>query len=124
MLFYNNALNGYSAASRNPYWLTAGVEAAGGSILWSQPEIALYGREVVEPGYPDFIEDPKSNTIFITETQKSISRLHRIPADLVEGLFQQQISQTRAPGGLPLSATGSTSLPQMPLFNQSAATAS
>ena len=34
---------GRSGEGRNPYWLSAGIEA-GGEILWSAPEIILYDR--------------------------------------------------------------------------------
>ena len=35
---------GRDGEGRNPYWLAAGLEAAGGEILWSQPEVALFDR--------------------------------------------------------------------------------
>jgi hypothetical protein len=57
-LYYNNHKTGYAANSRNPYWLAAGHEVDGSTILWSQPEIALYDLldPADRPGYPDFIE--------------------------------------------------------------------
>ena len=54
MLYYNNR-----AAARNPYWLSAGIEV-GGVVLWSQPEVAIYDRDVhggtSGGGYPDFVQ--------------------------------------------------------------------
>ena len=41
-------------AAGNPYWLARGqVNSAGDDILWSEPEIALYGR-----GWDDAHNDP------------------------------------------------------------------
>lgn len=37
IIWYNNQ------AMRDPYFLSAGVEALDGQILWSQPEVAVYG---------------------------------------------------------------------------------
>jgi hypothetical protein len=60
LLFYNNHVKTY--LSRDPYWLAAGWEVAShdgrpASVLWSQPEVALYddGDHGDRPGYADFI---------------------------------------------------------------------
>lgn len=61
---------------RNPGWVSGGVERAG-RILWSPPEILLYDDDpVTRISYPDFVED--NGQFFITETQKSIARVHEI----------------------------------------------
>lgn len=45
LLFYNNA--GASFGQRDPYWLACGIESKVAGILWSQPEIILYGCQRV-----------------------------------------------------------------------------
>ncbi|MBN2295313.1 MAG: exo-alpha-sialidase [Pirellulales bacterium] len=91
--------NPYSG--RNPAWLSGGVERDG-MIHWSQPEIVLYDTsrnhspfdlKTGEPGpglgmsYPDLIE--QDGRYWITETQKTIARVHEIDPTLLEGLWSQ-----------------------------------
>lgn len=98
MLFYNNGAKSY--LSRNPYWLAAGVEVAATAgapptILWSQPEIAIFNPvdHGDRPGYPDIIDNTTADgepAVVVTETQKVLARLHRIDPDMVRGLFRQR----------------------------------
>lgn len=100
LLFYNNHAQSY--LSRDPYWLACGVEVPSHAgrpptILFSQPEIIIYDavNKDDRPGYPDFIEHVYSDgsaSVFITETQKDTSRLHRIPDALLQGLWAQDES--------------------------------
>jgi hypothetical protein len=39
--------------------------------------------------YPDFIQSLKTQEIFITETQKDTSRIHKIPQAMLTALFTQ-----------------------------------
>lgn len=99
---------------RDPYWLVAGwegTEQLGGrsrrTILWSQPEILLYALPPCEDsrcgiGYPDFIETA-TGEIFLTETDKKDSRVHRLPPDMLEKMWAQRTVNTRAAKGLVLS---------------------
>jgi hypothetical protein len=90
LLFYNNA--GSSFGQRDPYWLAAGVEHKTAGILWSQPEIVLYDRyqhTAEAGGYPDFIQSKTDGEIYITETQKSITRIHKIEQRILKALWQQ-----------------------------------
>lgn len=99
LLYYNNA--GGSFSQRDPYFLAAGVEVAGHGILWSQPEIVLYdryNRTKEAGGYPDFIQSPKTGAIYITETQKSIARIHKIDPSLLTALWSQA-NVSRVPAG-------------------------
>ncbi len=89
--FHNNSLGDYNAAgghycaNRNPAWLLGGIEKDG-YIHWSQPEIALYADEPGEGlSYPDFVED--GGSIYISETQKSAARLHKLDPYLLQGLW-------------------------------------
>ncbi len=72
---------------RNPAWLSGGVERDG-TIHWSEPEIVLYDPDPsVRISYPDFIED--GGRVYITETQKTVARVHPIDRTLLEGLWGQ-----------------------------------
>lgn len=104
---------------RNPAWLCGGVEKDG-HIYWSQPEIVLYDDDPhVRISYPDFIED--NGRYFITETQKTIARVHEIDPALLEGLWNQHRNRTRTDDGLALYIPGALaaeerrlSLPELP----------
>ena len=98
MLWFNNGADSYqtqvtaSISSRNPYWLSSGIEVDG-SIVFSQPEIVLYidGSHATADsriGYPDFIEDV-DGSIWISETDKATARVHRIDEHLLTNLFGQ-----------------------------------
>ena len=90
--------------NRNPAWISGGVEK-NGFIHWSEPEILLYDEN---PGtgmsYPDFIED--GGRFFVTETQKTIARVHEIDRTLLEGLWTQQENRTLTLKGLVLEVKG------------------
>ena len=110
LIYYNNNGKSYDVdgaavaapycpgCNRNPYFLSAGWEV-NGTILWSQPEVAIFGRGVPErPGYPDFITS--GGKVWITETQKTTARIHLIPPDLLEALFNQRSNAQWAVRGL------------------------
>lgn len=118
---------------RDPYWLSAGWEVAGGggappTVLWSQPEVALYDADdhTNRPGYPDFITHRAPDGVWdvaITETQKTAARLHRVDRRLLSGLFAQHNASTAATGAaLRLDATSrAVPTPALPAFDGSAA---
>jgi len=57
-------------------------------VYWSQPEVLLYDPDPnVRFSYPDFFED--EGRYFVTETQKTIARVHEIDCDFLNILFQQ-----------------------------------
>lgn len=96
LLWYNNAFPSYGSqgnrSSRNPYWISAARESLDrhGTIEFSQPEVVLYGvaHGDQRPGYPDFIEDV-DGSIWISETQKTSSRVHRLPHFFLNKLWNQ-----------------------------------
>lgn len=100
--FHNNSLGDYNAAgghycaNRNPAWILGGIERDG-YIHWSEPEIVLYADE---PGsgisYPDLIED--GGEIFISETEKSAARLHRVDPFLLQGVWGELGSDSSLDG--------------------------
>ncbi|EIP99067.1 BNR/Asp-box repeat protein [Opitutaceae bacterium TAV1] len=88
---------------RNPAWLCAGREIdtpCGKAIAWSQPEILLYDDDpVTRISYPDLIESDDGR-FWVTETQKTIARVHEIPARLLTALFNQHELAAHASDGL------------------------
>lgn len=94
--FHNHG--GRSYEGRNPAWLCGGVEAdspEGNVIRWSQPEIVLYDDDPrVRMSYPDLIED--GGQFYLTETQKTIARVHPVDRTLLEGLWSQFENRTVA----------------------------
>ncbi len=100
--FHNHGGQWYD--DRNPAWLCGGIEKEG-FIHWSQPEIALYDPDPkTRISYPDFIEE--NGRYYLTETQKTIARVHEIDASLLEGLWHQHENKTIARDGLAIDFTG------------------
>ncbi len=78
-----------------------GVEKDG-LIHWSEPEILLYDDDpATRMSYPDFIED--GGRYFVTETQKTIARVHEIDPTLLEAVWNhdktKQVARDGAGGG-------------------------
>ena len=95
--YHNNNIKGYKGY-RNPVWISGGIEVKG-KIEWSQPEVLLYGPEgLFGMSYPDLIED--NGNFWITETQKTIARLHLIDNNLINGLWNQGIKKDVTHEGL------------------------
>ncbi|HMP75747.1 MAG TPA: exo-alpha-sialidase [Kiritimatiellia bacterium] len=121
MWYHNNSTTGFP--NRNPAWIAGGIETNGG-IRWSQPEVLLYDpNPTVRMSYPDFIEH--DGRYWVTETQKHIARVHEVPADLLEGMWNQWTANTISTNGLAIQldqfgASASTSAP-MPSLTSLAA---
>lgn len=83
---HNHGGKGYQG--RNPAYLLGGIEREGpdGKVIhWGRPVAVLYDKdEKVRISYPDFIWD---EGLYITETQKTIARVHRIPDELLRSLW-------------------------------------
>ncbi len=109
---------------RNPAWLMAGREIDtpnGKMIEWSQPEILLYDDDpYIRMSYPDLVEE--NGAFYVTETQKTIGRTHRISAPLVNGLFHQWDNPRAATNGLILNLSAPlpehVAMPKLPRLNQ------
>lgn len=100
--------------NRNPAWICGGIEKAG-HIHWSEPEILLYDLDPsVRISYPDFIED--NGQVYVTETQKTIARVHQIDRTLLEGAWSQHENRTLTRNGLVTESSGAGSLdmPRLP----------
>jgi len=82
-------------------------------MYWSQPEILLYDPDPkARISYPDFVEE--KGRYFITETQKTIARVHEIDAGLLEGVWNQFDRKVVARNGLKLEWKGGTPTVTMP----------
>lgn len=94
--------------NRNPAWICGGV-ARNGFIHWSEPEILLYDQDPkTRISYPDFIED--GGRFYVTETQKTIARVHEVDRALLDGVWNESRTLTR--NGLVFEAP-STRLPEL-----------
>jgi len=84
--FHNHAGRGYEG--RNPAYLLGGVERdspQGKVIHWGRPVAILYAKDPsVRISYPDFIWD---DGLYITETQKTVARVHAVPDALLKVLW-------------------------------------
>ncbi len=97
---------------RNPVFLCGGMEKDG-YIHWSQPEIALYDDNPgVRISYPDFIED--GDRIFLSETQKTIARIHEIPPALLAALWSHPEDAFVTRDGLLVEHTSGAEVIDMP----------
>ena len=90
--YHNNGWRSYGfgqkISSRNVAWLSGGVEKDG-FIHWSQPEIVLYEDDRSKgPSYPDLIE--QDGKYWLTETQKTVARVHPIDRRLLEGMWTRR----------------------------------
>jgi hypothetical protein len=107
IFFHNNSSRNYSdhpLGSRNPTWLAGGIEKDG-YIYWSQPEIFLYDMDYSHGiSYPDWIED--KGEYYFTETQKTIARVHKIPNQYMEMLWDQADKNALTKDGLALDVSG------------------
>jgi hypothetical protein len=117
-LFWFHNHSGKNFNGRNPAWLTAGREIDG-KIHWCQPEILFYHPDdPVRMSYPDLVE--VDGQIWITETQKSEARIHKVPADYLDKLLNQYQADQPVTQGCVLDAQpvkvspAEVDMPQLP----------
>lgn len=105
--FHNHEIPDFTG-QRNPAWVAAGHEVdtpAGRRLAWSQPEILLYAADpATKMSYPDLVEE--GGRYFVTETQKTIARIHEVPAAFFEMLWAQAENRRVAGGGVVVELTG------------------
>lgn len=89
-LFWFHNHSGQGFPDRNPAWLVGGI-VRDGKMHWSEPEIALYSYDLSyntgRMSYPDLIE--QDGKYWISETQKTIARIHPVDPSLLEGMWAQ-----------------------------------
>lgn len=99
---------------RNPAWVAGGVER-NGRIWWSEPEILLYDQDpAVRISYPDFVEE--NGRYWVSETQKTVARVHEIDRTLLEGLWNQFDCREVARDSLLVDREGSAGHFEMPVL--------
>ena len=112
IFFHNNGSRNYGnhpLGNRNPTWLAGGIEK-NGHIYWSQPEVFLYDTDYSNGiSYPDWIED--KGEYYFTETQKTIARVHKIPNEYMEMLWNQADRYTLTKNGIALELSGNECKP-------------
>jgi hypothetical protein len=134
--FHHHGAHKNPYRGRNPAWLSGGVEKDG-FIHWSQPEIVLYDSDpencIYDPAtglpgpgggmsYPDLIE--QDGKYWITETQKTVARVHPIDPTLLEGLWNQGKVRQVIEDGLVLEANlrqilrGHVEMPRLPSLSR------
>ncbi|CAN5863284.1 hypothetical protein BH23PLA1_BH23PLA1_10280 [soil metagenome] len=97
-----DAWNGY--LGRNPVWISGGIERDG-FIEWSEPEVFLFDDDPeVRISYPDFIE--QDGQYYVTETQKTVARVHEIDPTLLEAVWNQHDRTEVSRKGLVLEVEG------------------
>jgi len=100
--FHNHSATSFQG--RNPVWISGGLEKDG-FIHWSEPEILLYDPDPDERmSYPDLIEE--DGRFWVTETNKTVARVHSIDRGLLEGLWSQGADETVSDDGLLVDAGG------------------
>ena len=98
--------------NRNPAWIAGGIEK-NGHIYWSEPEILLYDEKPdTRMSYPDFIED--HGEFYVTETQKTLARIHHIDRTLLDGVWSQHENKALVRKGLALDVDGAPRAVEMP----------
>jgi hypothetical protein len=115
-------------APRNPIWMCGGVEhdtPMGKKISWSEPEIALYDDDpFLRMSYPDLIEE--DGRTFVTETNKSLARVHELDPRQLEALWVQAaggvvpspapVLELAAPPRKTLALPADAPMPRLPAF--------
>lgn len=110
---------------RNPVWISGGIEK-NGSIYWSEPEIFLFDENLINNkgmasgiSYPDFVEE--KGDLYVTETQKTRARIHKIDRKFLTSLWDQFDIKEEAKNGLvlklnekELSQGSVTIMPELP----------
>ena len=100
-LFWFHNHSGKTFRDRNPVWISGG-EVKDGKLHWSEPEILLYDPDPdVRISYPDLIE--QDGQFWVSETQKSVARVHKLDRSLLEGLWRQGDVKKVTRDGLELS---------------------
>ena len=86
--FHNHSGGGFQ--DRNPAWVSGGV-VRDGKMHWSEPEILLYSSDLSyntgRMSYPDLVE--QDGNYWVSETQKTVARIHEIDPALFEGMWAQ-----------------------------------
>jgi PKD repeat protein len=106
-LMWHHHNGGTDFGRRNPVFVSIGTRA-GNSINWGEPEVLLYHRDKTKRiSYPDMME--VGGTMYVSETEKGVSRVHPIDAGFLAILDTQPSRSSKTTAGLKLEQTGSLS---------------
>lgn len=98
--FHNHSGRRYT--DRNPVWLSGAEEYMapdGLRLRFGQPQPVLYDPDpTVRMSYPDLVEE--NGEYYLTETQKTIARVHKLDKTLVESLWRMP---EETPGWIPIA---------------------
>ena len=98
LLWYHNH-GGTSFRNRNPGYISGGVLADDGFVHWSEPELVLFDSNPgIRISYPDLIEN--NGEFWLTETQKSTARVHKLDRSLLDGMWNQNSAKEVCKQGL------------------------
>ena len=112
-LFWFHNHSGKMWSGRNPAFLAGGVLKDDGFIHWSEPEIVLFdSNPAIRMSYPDLIE--QGGQFWITETQKSVARVHPVDRALLDGLWGQASATNVCQKGLALEKANAGDTPSRP----------
>jgi hypothetical protein len=117
LLLWHHNHGGKDFSDRNPVWISGGI-INGDEIMWSEPEILLYEPQVDKRiSYPDLVEE--KGRYWISETEKTVARIHYIDPILIEKMAHQGKDRTIEKDLLLLewnsdNADQSVSLPRLP----------
>ncbi|MEI7901406.1 MAG: LamG-like jellyroll fold domain-containing protein [bacterium] len=116
-LFWYHHHSGKQWAGRNPAFLSGGILQAGGDIHWSEPEIVLFDpNPSIRMSYPDLIE--QDGAFWITETQKTVARVHPLDRALLDGLWNQAAATNVCQKGLLLEKANAGDTASRPVVPQ------
>ncbi len=92
LLLWHHNHGGKDFSDRNPVWISGGINKDN-EIMWSEPEILLYEPQTDKRiSYPDFIEE--NGRYWISETEKTVARIHYIDPILIERMSGQGKDKT------------------------------
>ena len=112
-LFWYHNQGGKQWSGRNPAFLSGGILKDDGVIYWSEPEIVLFDpNPAIRMSYPDLVE--QGGQFWITETQKTLARAHRVDRTLLDGLWSQSIATNVCQKGLLLEKANAGDTPSRP----------
>ena len=116
-LFWYHHHGGKRWGGRNPAFLSGGTLKDDGFIQWSEPELVLFDpNPAIRMSYPDLIE--QDGKFWITETQKSVARVHPLDRALLDGLWTQAAATNVCARGLLLEKSNSGGTPAHPSVPQ------
>lgn len=116
-LFWYHNHSGKLWAGRNPAFLSGGLLKDDGLIHWSEPEIALFDpNPAIRMSYPDLIE--QNGQFWLTETQKTLARVHPLDRTLLDGLWNQEVATNVCQKGLVLERANVGDTPSRPALSK------